>query len=122
MSGASVVKVKISTANNNIIVRPVQPAVSRVAVSTRQNLVKAGVSVSGPRGPQGPPGTGGDLNFTQSFTSTTSVTVNHNLGKYPSVTVIDSAGDECEGLVDHISVNSLTVSFSAAFSGTVICN
>jgi hypothetical protein len=48
--------------------------------------------------------------------------VNHNLGKYPSVTVIDSAGDICEGSVDNLSKNSLTVTFSAPFSGSVICN
>jgi hypothetical protein len=31
------------------------------------------------------------------------VTVNHNLGKRPAVTIIDSAGDEVFGDVNHIS-------------------
>jgi hypothetical protein len=74
------------------------------------------------QGPAGPPGESGDANFTQNFSVTTSVTVTHNLGKYPSVTVLDSAGDECEGSVDHLSINQLVVTFSAPFSGIVVCN
>lgn len=77
----------------------------------------------GPTGPQGPPGSAAtDKNFTQAFTNQSSVTVTHNLSKKPAVTVIDSAGDECEGDIAHISDNSLVVSFSASFSGTVLCN
>lgn len=64
----------------------------------------------------------GDKTFSQSFISATSVHVVHNLGKYPSVTVIDSANDECEGDVVHNSINDFTVTFSAAFSGKVFCN
>jgi len=71
-------------------------------------------------GPQG--AAGGAIGFEQAFTSQSSVTVNHNLGRKPSVTVIDSAGDECIGDVDHLSNNSLVVTFSAAFTGTVLCN
>jgi hypothetical protein len=60
--------------------------------------------------------------YTQPFTSQSVVTVTHNLGKYPSVTVLDSAGDQCEGDVDQLSTSQLTVTFSAPFSGTVYCN
>lgn len=48
--------------------------------------------------------------------------VDHNLGKYPSITVIDSSGSEVLGEVVHVSLNSLVVRFSASFSGTAICN
>lgn len=65
---------------------------------------------------------GSDLSYSQAFTNTASVTVTHNLNKKPSVTVVDSAGDECEGDVVYIDANSLTVSFSAPFNGTVFCN
>lgn len=65
---------------------------------------------------------GADKNFTQEFGPASSVTVNHNLAKYPAVTVMDSAGDEVEGDIAFTSANSLTVSFSAPFSGTVTCN
>jgi hypothetical protein len=35
----------------------------------------------------GQPGVSGDANYTQAFTNASTVTVNHNLGKYPAVTV-----------------------------------
>ena len=46
----------------------------------------------------------------------------HLLDKYPSVTVTDSAGDEVIGDVHYIDKNTLTVSFSAKFSGMAYCN
>ena len=42
----------------------------------------------------------------------------HNLGFYPNLTVKDSSGTIYEGEIDYINSDSLTVSFSAAFSGT----
>jgi hypothetical protein len=66
--------------------------------------------------------TAGDKNFTQPFSVTATVSVAHNLGKYPAVSVFDSAGDECVGDVDYTSLNSLVLTFSAPFSGTVTCN
>ena len=48
--------------------------------------------------------------------------ITHNLGKYPSVTVTDSAGDEVEGEVRYNGVNSVTVTFSAPFSGKAYLN
>lgn len=67
-------------------------------------------------------GPGGDKTFTQAFSATSMVPVNHGLGKNPAVTVMDTAGDECVGDVDFTSDNSLTVTFSAPFSGVVTCN
>lgn len=43
--------------------------------------------------------------------------ITHNLGFYPSVTVIDSAGSVVFGDITHVNVNNLILSFSAAFSG-----
>lgn len=65
---------------------------------------------------------GGDLNYTQSFTAQTSVTVTHNLGKKPAVSIYDSAGDEVTGDIEYTSNNQLTVTFSSAFTGTIILN
>lgn len=77
----------------------------------------------GEPGPPGPPGSGGDLSFahTQSTASDTWV-ITHNLGKYPAVTVVDSANDECEGNVNHVSTSQLVITFSAAFSGRAFLN
>jgi len=46
----------------------------------------------------------------------------HNLEKYPSVTVIDSANTIVEGEVTYIDLNTLNVNFSAGFSGTAYLN
>jgi len=49
-------------------------------------------------------------------------TIEHFLGKYPSVSIVDSANDEVYGEVNHIDINTLTVSFSAPFSGKAFLN
>lgn len=67
-------------------------------------------------------GGGSDSNFAQSFTNSSTVTVEHMLGKFPAVTIIDSAGDEVIGETVHMDNDSVTINFSAPFSGKVICN
>lgn len=63
-----------------------------------------------------------DKNFVHNFTVSQSVLVEHQLHKYPAVTVIDSAGDNVYGDVEYIDTNTLQLTFSAPFSGRVICN
>lgn len=63
-----------------------------------------------------------DKNYIQNFTVASTVTVTHNLNKYPTIAVIDSANDEVIGNVEYTSLNSLVLTFSAAFSGRVTCN
>lgn len=48
--------------------------------------------------------------------------ITHNLGRFPSVTIVDSANSEVIGEVAYNSNNQLTVSFSAAFSGKAYLN
>ena len=48
--------------------------------------------------------------------------INHNLGKYPSITVIDSGGSEVIGEVEYVDTNNVTLTFSAAFSGKAFLN
>ena len=43
--------------------------------------------------------------------------VEHNLGFYPNVTTMDSAGSTVEGELEHFSKYSLRVTFSAPISG-----
>ena len=68
--------------------------------------------------------TGGtyDKHYEVSFLPTSSLSVNHSLNKYPSVSILDTAGDEVEGQVVHVDTNNLLVSFSAAFGGVITCN
>ncbi len=49
-------------------------------------------------------------------------TISHNLGRRPSVTVVDSAGSVVIGEVTYLSDNSLRVEFSAGFSGQAYLN
>ena len=55
-------------------------------------------------------------------TASSTWVINHNMGKYPSVTIIDTAGDEVEGEVKHDSQNKITINFSSAFSGKAYLN
>ena len=48
--------------------------------------------------------------------------ITHNLNKYPSVTIINNDMQEVIGDVKYTDLNTLTISFSAEFSGKVICN
>lgn len=63
-----------------------------------------------------------DKNHTTTFSVEDTVTVTHNLGKYPSVTVINSAGDQVEGDIFYTNSIQLIVSFANPFSGKIICN
>lgn len=59
-----------------------------------------------------------DLDYTHTQMIPSAVwTINHNLGKYASVTVIDSAGSWVQGDVFHNSGNQITITFSSAFAG-----
>lgn len=66
---------------------------------------------------------GGDKNFVfnQGMPSTF-WQIQHNLDKYPSVTVIDSSGEVMEGAVDYVDKDNLTITFSAGFSGKATLN
>lgn len=48
--------------------------------------------------------------------------ITHNLNKYPSVTIIDSSGNEVIGDVEYNSVNQVTLTFAGAFKGTATLN
>lgn len=63
----------------------------------------------------------GNYVHTQSVASAT-WTVNHNLNKFPSVTIVDTANDEVEGEVNHVSNTQLIIKFSAAISGKAFIN
>lgn len=59
--------------------------------------------------------------FTQGVPSTT-WTIVHNLGIFPSVTVVDSGGSVQIGEVLYVSANEITLTFSAAFAGKAYLN
>ena len=66
---------------------------------------------------------GGDLDFTyvQGVASTT-WNIPHNLGKFPSITVIDTANTVVTGEYTYDDINNVTLKFSVAFAGTAYLN
>lgn len=65
----------------------------------------------------------GDSNYVhEQNTASDFWSIQHDLGKYPSVTIVDTAGDECEGVINFVSLNLITVSFSSAFAGRAFVN
>lgn len=92
------------------------------------------VGIQGPSGPQGIQGIqgepgiqgqdgSGDLSFIHNQLVPSNVwVITHNLGKRPSVRVIDSGDTEVIGHVTDTDNNSLTVEFSAPFGGKAYLN
>lgn len=65
----------------------------------------------------------GDKNYLHTQVAPASTwTIVHNLGKYPAVAIIDSAGDLVHGDVHYDSTNQVTLTFGSAFSGTASLN
>ena len=76
------------------------------------------------KGDQGNPGVSGISGaFTQPFSGTTSVVVNHNFNAYPIVQVIDTGGSALipQSIVN-TDTNNFTVTFDAATSGNIIAS
>lgn len=55
-------------------------------------------------------------------TASSTWNVSHNLGKYPSVQIFDSANTKVIGEVEHTDTNNCTITFSAAFGGKAYLN
>lgn len=48
--------------------------------------------------------------------------INHNLGKFASIHIVDTAGDEIIGEVTYNTINQITVTFSSLVSGKAYIN
>jgi hypothetical protein len=87
-------------------------------------VLLAPIGEKGDKGDPGTPGADGDkfFRFDQASPASSWVVV-HNLNKYPSVTVVDSAGSPAIGTVAYDTLNQLTIDFDgAAFSGRAYLN
>lgn len=83
-------------------------------------------SLIGPQGIQGIPGQDGDdsdLNYVHVQLAPSSTwNITHNLGKFPSINVVDSGGAEVLGDILYIDSNSLVATFTAPFGGRAYLN
>ena len=59
--------------------------------------------------------------FVQS-TAAATWSITHNLGKFPSVSIVDSGNTIVHGDIDYTNENALTITFSAAFGGKAYLN
>ena len=65
----------------------------------------------------------GSFEYVQDFSVAASTwVINHNLGKYPSVSTVDSAGSIINGAITYNSANKITVVFTSATSGKAYLN
>lgn len=55
-------------------------------------------------------------------TASASWVINHNLGKFASIHIVDTAGDEIIGEVTYNTINQITVTFSSLVSGKAYIN
>ena len=76
--------------------------------------------VQGEVGPQGVPGDAADGSFVyEQVEPSATWTINHALTFQPSVTVVDSSGNEVVGRVRYVDSDTIVVEFDAAFGGKV---
>lgn len=77
----------------------------------------------GKEGKEGKAGKSGDLHFvfTQGSASQEWI-IEHELGKFPSVSAEDTAGEDIQGAVEYINENKLVIYYSAATGGVAYLN
>ena len=69
------------------------------------------------------PSTSGDASFTYSqAVAEDTWNIQHNMGKFPSITVIDTANTVVTGQYTYIDNNNITLTFSVAFAGKAYLN
>ena len=76
-------------------------------------------TATGPQGPAGPAADNLTVVHDQASASAT-WTINHNQGRYPSIDIIDSAGNHVIGDIKHNSLNQVVATFDNAFAGKAI--
>jgi len=95
----------------------IEVEVPQVIVVDETNLQIISVAEQGPAGPSGAE----TYIHDQSLPSDVWV-IGHNLDRYPSATVVDSAGSTIICDVQYDSPDQITIQFSAAFSGRAYLN
>lgn len=70
-------------------------------------------------GPQGPQGDVGSRHQISVAISQSPQTIQHNLGIYPDVIVVDESGNNVECIVNYIDSSTLTVSWNGSLHGRI---
>lgn len=72
------------------------------------------------KGPQG--ASGGDIFEHNQTTPSYDWTVNHNLGRYPELTILGTDGNQIITDIEHVNINTAIVHFGAPIIGKAVCN
>lgn len=94
---------------------------SYLQLDNSEGTDKARLFLNGQEVPFGESGYDKNYYYTQNTASDTWV-IRHNLGKYPSVTVVSSSGDEVLGDVHYDDINQVTLTFKGSFKGKATLN
>lgn len=71
------------------------------------------------KGPEGPPGSAMVAYTHEQIAPAQTWTIFHGLGRFPGVTVVDSANNVVIGDVQYVSEDEIKIAFTAAFAGKV---
>jgi len=74
------------------------------------------------KGDKGDPGLSGANYVHDQLVSAADWEINHNLNRYPSVVIVDSAGTVVEGSVEYVSSDVIRLHFAAPFGGKSFLN
>ena len=94
-------------------------------IRTKYNFYTKGQLAAGEVGTEEEGGGGGGGDKTYYFTQNTPLerwVIEHNLDKYPSVTVVSSAGEEIYCDKTYVSINKIVLNFGTPISGTAFLN
>lgn len=64
----------------------------------------------------------GSFTYVHDYINSIEIIVNHNMDKYPSVTIVDTADTIYDGEVEYINRNSVKVTLAIPMSGRIFCN
>lgn len=105
----------------SVVVQVTTPTYSTINVSPSQGGARGPQGIQGIQGIQGLSASIAQIAYVHTQGVSSSVwNITHNLNFYPNVTTMDSSYPPaiCEGEIEYVNRNTITVTFTSAFSGT----
>jgi hypothetical protein len=107
--------ITVNEVSGDVVIAQQEQSVIYVEQLTPPVVAVFEVGIQGPPGPPGPPG---GAAYTHVQISASAVWfVQHDLGRRPHVTVVDSADTKVYGDIQYLNDSQLEISFTAPFSG-----
>jgi hypothetical protein len=110
--------------DDQVLIEVVEETILALTEETGVEIIEVGepgpTGATGPQGPPGPPG--GSVYVHDQGAPSTTWTVTHNLGRKPSITVVDSGDNVVHGEYQYLDDNTVLLSFSVPFGGRAYLN